>query len=156
VACSAAGAAGLAGSLACAVAMVLATLGLGGATTAAGMAGMDGATSRPGGLLGLLLRIGPGLLAASAVLVAAAFVLRRPGAAVPALLAGAVLYAGMYLQPNRPLMYASIALGYTGWAALYLWVRNLTAVREQGYPSHRGARQAAEEVHDGHHPGPGA
>jgi len=29
----------------------------------------------------------------------------------------------MYAQPSLTLMYASITVGYTGWAALYLWVR---------------------------------
>ncbi len=158
-ACSgAAGAAGLTGALVCGSSMVLAGLGVGTSTTAigmAGMAGMDRASTAPHGLLGLLIRVGPGLLIASAVLIALAFALRRPGAAVPALLAGAVLYAGMYAQPSRAVMYASIAVGYAGWAVLYLWVRNFAAVatvREHEFRSHRGAK----EVHDGNNPGPGA
>lgn len=151
----AADAAGLTGALVCGSSMVLAGLGVGTSTTAGGtvgMTGMDRASGPTHGLLGLLVRVGPGLLIASAVLIAVAFALRRPGAAVPALLAGAVLYAGMYAQPNRTVMYLTIAVGYAGWAALYLWVGTAAAVREQGYPSHRGAK----EVHDGHHPGPGA
>lgn len=104
---------------------------------------------RAHGLLGLLIRVGPGLLIASAVLIALAFALRRPGATVPALLAGAVLYAGMYAQPSRTVMYASIAAGYAGWAVLYLWVRNVALVREYGHRSHQGDK----EVHGGHHPG---
>ena len=58
----------------------------------------------------------------SALLVTAAFTLtRRPVTAIPALLAGAVLYAGMYAQNSLPVMYASIAVGYLTWAALALW-----------------------------------
>ncbi len=58
---------------------------------------------------------------ASLLLVTAAFALtRRPVAAFPALLAGVVLYAGMYTQSSLPVMYASIAVGYLAWAALVL------------------------------------
>jgi hypothetical protein len=126
-ACSAAaGVVGLAGSLACGAAMILAGLGLGASTTTTGMAGMVG-MDRSGnatrGLLGLLLRAGPGLLVASTVLIALAFALKRLAAAAPTLLAGAVLYAGTNAQPNLTLMYLSIAVGYAGWALLYRWVR---------------------------------
>jgi hypothetical protein len=87
------------------------------------------------GLLGVLLRIGPGLLIASVLLITAGFALsRRPRAAVPALLAGALLSWGMYAQPSLTLMYASIAVGYTAWAALYLWVRGKPAPgRDRGH-----------------------
>jgi hypothetical protein len=58
----------------------------------------------------------------SAALVTAAFALsRRPVTALPALLAGAVLYAGMYAQRSLPITYASIAVGYLAWTALALW-----------------------------------
>lgn len=75
------------------------------------------------GLVGVLIRIGPGLLIASIVLVAGAFAVRHPLAAVPALLAGAVMYAGMYAQTDLAVMYASIAVGYAAWIGLYLWLR---------------------------------
>ena len=99
---------------------------MGGATAATGMTGMAGMTGpgpgAPGGMLGVLVRAGPWLIVASALLVAAAFALtRRPVTVVPALLAGAVLYAGMYAQSSLPVMYASIAAGYLAWAALALW-----------------------------------
>jgi len=45
--------------------------------------------------------------------------------AVPALLAGAVLYAGRYAQPDLAVMYASIAIGYAVWVALYRRVRGV-------------------------------
>ena len=103
--------------------MILAAAGAGGATAATSMAGMTRAgPAAPGGALGVLVRIGPWLILASALLVAAAFALtRRPVTAIPALLAGAVLYAGMYAQPSLTVMYASIAAGYLAWAALALW-----------------------------------
>jgi len=46
-------------------------------------------------------------------------------AALPALLAGAVLYAGRYAQPDLDVMYASIAIGYAVWVALYRRVRGV-------------------------------
>jgi hypothetical protein len=123
VCCAAAGAAGGLGSLACAISMILAGLGAGASATSAGMAGMGQPGSTPHGLLGLLRHAGPALLIASIVLVAVALALRRSAAAVPALLAGAVLYAGMYSQSNAAVMYTAIAVGYTAWAALFLWAR---------------------------------
>lgn len=119
----AAGAVGAAGSVACVTSMVLAAAGVGASASAAGMAGMSAAGGTHPGLLGALIRIGPGLLIASIVLVTGAFALRHPPAAVPALLAGAVLYAGMYAQANLAVMYASIAVGYAAWIGLYLWLR---------------------------------
>ncbi len=133
-----AAAAGAAGSLACGASMLLAAAGAGASAAAAGMAAMPGTGGAPRhGLLGVLLRIGPGLLIASVLLITAAFALsRRPRAAVPALLAGALLYWGMYAQPSLTLMYASITVGYTAWAALYLWVRHKPAPgRDRGHRS---------------------
>ena len=114
---------GLAGSLACATSMVLVALGVGASAAAAGMASMNQPARPQHGLLGLLIRIGPALLIASIVLVTVAFALRRPQAAAPALLAGAVLYVGMYAQSNQAIMYGSIAVGYAAWIGTYLWVR---------------------------------
>jgi hypothetical protein len=120
--------------------MLLAAAGAGASAAATGMAAMPGTGGAPRhGLLGVLVRIGPGLLIASVLLITAAFALsRRPRAAVPGLLAGALLYWGMYAQPSLTLMYASIAVGYTAWAALYLWVR-----RQPAPGRGRGHRQAA-------------
>ncbi len=123
VCCAAAGAAGGLGSLACATSMILAGLGAGASAASTGMAGMEQPGSTPHGLLGLLRQAGPALLIASIVLVTVALALRRPAAAAPALLAGAVLYAGMYSQSNAAVMYTAIAVGYTAWAALFLWTR---------------------------------
>jgi len=51
-------------------------------------------------------------------------------------LAGAVLYAGMYAQTSPAVMYAAIGVGYAAWAALYLWVRSPPVSR----PPRRTAR----------------
>ena len=118
-----AGALGVLGSMACTASMIAAAVGVGGAAAATSMAGMTGTGSgHAGGALGALVRIGPGLIVASVLLVTVAFALsRRPVTAIPALVAGAVLYAGMYAQDSVPVMYASIAVGYLTWAALALW-----------------------------------
>jgi hypothetical protein len=118
-----AGALGVLGSMACTASMIAAAVGVGGAAAAASMAGMTTTGSGHPGVLGALVRVGPWLIVASALLVTAAFALtRRPLTVIPALAAGAVLYAGMYAQNSLPVMYASIAVGYLTWAALLLWV----------------------------------
>ena len=119
-----AGALGVLGSMACTASMIAAAVGVGGAAAATGMTGMPATGSgHPGGALGALARIGPWLIVVSVLLVAAAFALTyRPVTAIPALVAGAVLYAGMYAQNTLPVMYASIAVGYLTWSALALWV----------------------------------
>lgn len=132
-----AGGLGVAGSAACVASMISVGVGVGvgvgAAATATGMAAMSGTgPSAPGGALGVLLRLGPVLLVVSVLLVTAAFVLsRRPVAAVPALLAGVVLYAAMYAQPDLTVMYLGIAAGYLAWAGLYLWVRTTRPHRAQ-------------------------
>ena len=121
----AAGTLGAIGSAACAVSMILVAVGVGGSAAAASMAAMTGTgTATPGGVLGGLVRSGPWLIVASVLLVTTAFALtRRPWAAIPALLAGAVLSAGMYAQSGKAVMYASIAVGYLAWGTLLLWLR---------------------------------
>lgn len=88
-----------------------------------------------GTLLHLLHRISPGLLMVSIVLIAGAFALRRPVAVIPALLAGAVLYAGVHGQSNPSVMYAAMGVGYGTWLGLYRWTRP----RDQGRGSTAGA-----------------
>jgi hypothetical protein len=67
--------------------------------------------------------------------VTAAFALsRRRVAAIPAALAGVVLYAGMYSQPDLTVMYIAIAAGYLAWGGLYLWVRRIPTHRTQNTP----------------------
>jgi hypothetical protein len=119
-----AGTAGLLGSALCASSMTLVSVGIGVSSAATGMAAMSGATGTHPGLLGLLLRAGPGLLVASVLLISSAFALKRPLAAGPALITGAVLYWGMFRQQRLTVMYLTIALGYTVWAALFLWARS--------------------------------
>jgi len=108
--------------MACTASMIAAAVGVGGAAAATSMAGMTSTgPGHPGGVLGVLVRIGPWLIVASVLLVTSAFALtRRPATAIPALLAGAVLYAGMYAQNSLAVRYASIGAGYLTWAALAL------------------------------------
>ena len=118
---------------------VLVALGAG-SSTAAGMAnhsggrddGIHGAFAGP---LDLLQRVIPGLLIVSIVLIAGAFALRRVIAVIPALLAGAVVYASVRAQADPVVMYTGMAVGYGTWIGLYLWVR-------RGKPVAAGARDA--------------
>jgi hypothetical protein len=107
--------------------MVAAAIGLfasGGAAAAkgagssmAGMSGMGsssssgGAASRYPGWLDALIRFGPEILVISVVLLTLAVALRRPAAAVPALVGGAILYLGMYGQQNLAVMYVAMIIG---------------------------------------------
>lgn len=117
------GALGITGGLVCTATMVLPVLGAAGAA-AGGMQGMGGGDQpSQGGLVGTLNDLGPAILVVSTLLVALGVGLRRPLAAVPALAAGALLYWGMYAQPSYRLMYLTLALGFTGWLATYLWAR---------------------------------
>lgn len=109
----------------CCLPPILVALGAG-VSTSAGMAGMGHASTlggRPGAILDLLNRITPGLLIASIVLITGAFALRRPAAAIPALLAGVVLYLSVHAQPDPVVMYTGMAVGYGTWIGLYLWTR---------------------------------
>jgi hypothetical protein len=84
--------------------MILAAAGVGSAAAATGMAAMTASgPGAPRGVLGALVRAGPWLTPVSVALVTAAFALtRRPVTAIPALLAGAVLGAGMYAGTAEP------------------------------------------------------
>lgn len=123
------GTAGVVGALTCTLACCLPAvlLALGAGSSAAGMAGMDHAGHRDHGaldsLLQLLHRVSPALLIGSIALIAAAFALRRPVAALLAVLAGVVLYVSVHVQSDPLLMYAGMAVGYGSWIALYLWTR---------------------------------
>ena len=119
--------AGIGGSLVCSLSMVAAAVGLflvGGAAAAKGtgspMAGMSGmgsgsssgtAASRYPGWLDVVIRFGPEILVVSVLLLTLAVALRRRTAAVPALIGGLILYAGMYAQPSLAVMYAAMILG---------------------------------------------
>lgn len=139
----AAGVLGALGGMSCGVTMLLPVVGLAGlagAGTAAGteagtMAGM-GSGPAPGGFLGLLARIGPELLAVSALLVVVSLAMRRRTAAVPAAVGGAVLYWGMYAQGSGSVMYATLATGFVIWLGSWAWARSAA-------PAHSCAPAAA-------------
>ncbi|MGV0624434.1 hypothetical protein [Mycolicibacter minnesotensis] len=118
--------AALACTLACCLPAILVALGVGvSAAAGAGHAAHGGGGSQGwlAALLEVLHRISPALLIASIVLVAAAFALRRRAAALPALMAGAVIYLSVHGQADPGVMYGGMALGYAVWVALYLWTR---------------------------------
>lgn len=109
--------------------MILPALGIAAATAAAtgqGMGEMNGmdATETSNGALALLQRIGPQLVVISALLVALGLSLRRPWMVIPALAVGALLYWGMYLQTNVPVMFTVSALGLLAWMGLLLLSRH--------------------------------
>ncbi len=121
------------GAVACSVSMTLAAVGLVGTAAAASgsLAGMEGMGLGSGGqtassglfasLVRFLVQVGPPLPIISVAAISVSLGMRRRAAVIPALFAGGVMFAGMYLQSGVPLMYASIALGLIVWTLLYLW-----------------------------------
>ena len=118
------------GAVACSLSMTLAALGIIGTAAAAsgsmanmgsGSSGQTASSGLIGSLIRFLLLVGPPLLIISVAAITVSLGLWRRAAVIPALLAGAVMYAGMYLQSEIALMYASIALGLIAYASLYVW-----------------------------------
>ena len=114
--------------MACSVSMTLAAVGLVGAAAVPGfMAGMSGHTLQPGSTspvsspVRFLIQVGPPLLIFSVAAISVALGIRRRAAVIPGLVAGVVMYAGMYLQSGAPAMYAAIAFGLIAWISLYIW-----------------------------------
>jgi hypothetical protein len=129
--------------------MTLAAMGIIGSAAAAsgsitGMEGMgSGSSGQPASrglvvsLIRFLVQVGPPLLIVSVAAITVSLGLRRRAAVIPAVLAGAVMYAGMYLQSAVPLMYASIALGLIVWTSLYVWTqRRQPRLRPDGTEGH--------------------
>lgn len=128
---------GLLGSLACSAAMVMALAGIlgpGVAVSAASTGGMAGMSNTPSAAthnsslpspvltaLFFLIQSGPVILILSIAAIALAAGLRRRAALVPVVVAGLVLYWGMYMQAARPVMYSSVLLGLAALVAAYLW-----------------------------------
>jgi hypothetical protein len=120
-----AGVIGLVGSIGCAVAMTLAAIGVVGASAASAGSMADMGADSTGGFWGALLQYGPAILVVSIAAMTLALGVQRPIAIIPAVLAGALLYWGMYDQDRLPVMYAAIVIGFLAWASLFLWVRGL-------------------------------
>lgn len=123
---------GIAGSVACSASMTAAAVGVfaaGGTAAARGtssaMAGM-GSSGQPGGVshmpawLDALIRFGPAITIVSVLLVIVAVTVRRRIAALPTVIGGVILYAGMYLQPSVPWMYVAIVVGTALLVVAYL------------------------------------
>jgi hypothetical protein len=120
------------GAVACSLSMTLAAVGIIGTAAAAsgsmanmgsGSSGQTASSGLFGSLIRFLVQVGPPLLIISVVAITVSLGLRRRAAVIPAVLAGAVMYAGMYLQSGVPLMYPTIALGLTVWTSLYVWMQ---------------------------------
>lgn len=131
---AAAGALGAVGSVTCAgsMAAILVTAGVGAAGASTSMAAMAGSTRHLTGFLGAMNTAGPAILVVSMVLVAVSFALRRPLAGAVVLLAGGVLYWGMYGQTSIAVMYVSLAIGFAVWVATYFWSRRTRRAEEDG------------------------
>src|SRR5258708_39725721 len=116
---------GVLGTLTCMGAMVLAVIGVAGVGASAAMAGMSmgtqGTSGLHPGLLAFLLQAGSTILLISIGTFALSLATRRWLAAIPALLAGGVIYWGMYRQPRLPGRYVSIGPGPLNRAAVFLW-----------------------------------
>jgi hypothetical protein len=140
---------GLLGSLACSTAMVIAFGGLvsagaaAGAASAGAMAGMGGPptaplapsqdSSLPEPLLAIvlfLIQSGPVILIVSIAAFALGVAIRRRAALFPVVVAGLVLYWGMYVQAVGLVMYSSVALGLLTLATAYIW--SIRAITERG------------------------
>ncbi len=140
---------GILGSLACSAAMVAALAGLlgagvaAGAASAGGMAGMAGTpgthspasqnSSLPSPVLAILLFLlqsGPVILIVSIAAIALAVGIRRRFTLLPVVVAGLVLYWGMYMQAVQLVMYFSVALGLATLATAYIWSTRAMKERE--------------------------
>jgi hypothetical protein len=103
-----------------------------------GMAGMSSAPSPPHNsslswsmqaALFFLVQFGPVILILSIAAIALAVGVRRRVALVPVVVAGLVLYWGMYMQAARPVMYSSMVLGLAALVAAYIW--SMRAIKER-------------------------
>lgn len=127
---------GVLGTLACISAMVLAAIGIAGVGASAvgagaSMAGMStgsqgqATSGQATSILAFLLQAGPTILPVSIGAFTLSLAIRQWAAAIPVLLAGGVIYWGMYGQQRLTVMYVTMVLGLLGWAAVFLWVRGL-------------------------------
>lgn len=123
------GALGIFGSLTCSAAMTAAAFGIGGAAVGAtgGMAAMSDAAGQAtatgpiDAVVAFLVWAGPAILLLSLIAMGAATLTRRRAAAGLVLVAGVVLFWGMYLQPALSVMFGSIAAGLAALVVAYVW-----------------------------------
>jgi hypothetical protein len=112
-------------------------LGAGSAVSAVSAGAMTGMTSQNSSLpspflavLLFLLQSGPVILIVSIAAIALAVGIRRRFALLPVVVAGLVLYWGMYMQAVQLIMYSSVALGLAALAAAYIWSTRAINKRE--------------------------
>jgi len=70
-----------------------------------------------------LIQAGPMLLLASVVVMAVAVALRARLAVLAALVAGGLLYWGIYVQVSVGVTYVAIAFGLATWLAVIAWTK---------------------------------
>ncbi len=109
--------------------MTAAAFGIGGAAVGAtgGMAAMSDAAGQAtatgpiDAVVAFLVWAGPAILLLSLIAMGAATLTRRRAAAGLVLVAGVVLFWGMYLQPALSVMFVSIAAGLAALVVAYVW-----------------------------------
>ena len=125
-------AAGLLTGLGCTGSMILAALGVIGAAAASGspsMSGMGGihhgaARTSGEGIGRFLVDHGPSIFIVSIIPVTVTLLLRRRTvSAAIAAATGGLMYWGMYIQSDVPVMYLTIAAGFVAWLALLTGAR---------------------------------
>lgn len=125
------GALGIFGSLTCSAAMTAAAFGIGGAAAIGAMGSMtamsgaaDQATIGPlDAVVAFLVTAGPAILLLSLIAIGVTTLARRRAATGLVLVAGVVLFWGMYLQPSLSVMFVSIVAGLTALVVAYVWTR---------------------------------
>lgn len=133
------GALGIFGSLTCSAAMTAAAFGIGGAAVGAmgSMAAMSDAAGRAtttgpiDAVVAFLVWAGPAILLLSLIAMGAATLTRRRAAAGLVLVAGVVLFWGMYLQPALSVMFVSIAAGLAALLAANAWANGALRLPRQ-------------------------
>ncbi|KUO95920.1 hypothetical protein [Ferroacidibacillus organovorans] len=118
---------GIVGCIVCMGSMILAAVGVAGAIVSGSMSamsmsgmGMNGMSGSSPGWLETILRFGPVILLVSVLLVTLSIGIRRRGFIIPSLVGGVIMYLGMYMTTNIPLMVSSTVVGFVLWGVLYV------------------------------------
>ena len=118
---------GILGCIVCMGSMILAAVGVAGAVVSGSMSamsmsdmGMNSMSGSSPGWLEPILRFGPVILIVSVLLVTLSIGIRRRGFIIPSLVGGVIMYLGMFMTTNIPLMVSSTAVGFVLWGVLYV------------------------------------
>ncbi|KYP79929.1 hypothetical protein [Ferroacidibacillus organovorans] len=118
---------GIVGCIVCMGSMILAAIGVAGAVVSGSMSamsmsgmGMNSMSGSSPGWLETILKFGPVILVVSVLLVTVSIGIRRRRFIIPALVGGVIMYLGMYMTINIPLMVISTVVGFVLWGVLYV------------------------------------